>query len=271
MYHDIPAPEAAPRSRPRWLLPLLVLAAVFIAGLESAGAQDQERIIPAFLDFSSYRWLVRENLEREGPGNNRFGGQNVSVFLNQDGSLVLALTLQDGIWKSAEVSTSRYLGYGTYAFKVRTPPFGLDRNLVLGLFTYSAARGYNHREIDIEFSAWGQPGQPVAGQYVVQPWDKPGNMVLFDVSRIKGPATYTFTWSEAKLEFVSWLGYGPRPEPGSPLIIAEWEFTNAKAIPKPSAQVHMNLYLMKGTEPPAGDGALSVTIDGFQFTPPPKR
>jgi len=271
MYLNFPAPSAAPRCRPAWFIPLLVFFILVAGRLASPSAQDQERIIPTFLNFSSYRWLVRENLEREGPGDNRFGGQNVSVFLNQDGSLVLALTLQDGVWKSAEVSTSRYLGYGTYTFKVRTPPFGLDRNLVLGLFTYSAARGYTHREIDIEFSAWGQPSQPVAGQYVVQPYDKAGNMVLFDISQVNGTATYTFIWSEAKIEFISWLGYGPRPEPGSPLIIAEWEFTDAKAIPRPSAQVHMNLYLVKGTTPPAGDGELSVTIDGFQFTPPPKR
>jgi hypothetical protein len=271
MHSNLHARPAAPYFRPGWRVPLLVLAAIAAIGLETPAAQDQERIIPTFLDFSSYRWLVRENIDREGPGNNRFGGQNVSVFLNQDGSLVLALALQDGVWKSAEVSTSRYLGYGTYTFKVRTSPYGLDRNLVLGLFTYSAARGYNHREIDIEFSAWGQPGQPVAGQYVVQPYDKPGNMVFFDVSRVMGPATHTITWSETRLHFISWLGYGPRPEPGSPLIISEWEFTDAKAIPRPSAQVHMNLYLVNGTTPPFGDGALSVTIDGFQFTPPPKR
>ena len=271
MHLNYHAPSAAPRRSHAWLIPILVCAVLVAGRLEPPAAQDQERIIPTFLNFSSYRWLVRENLEREGPGDNRFGGQNVSVFLNQDGSLVLALALQDGVWKSAEVSTSRYLGFGTYTFKVRTPPYGLDRNLVLGLFTYSAARGYNHREIDIEFSAWGQPTQPVAGQYVVQPYDKPGNMVLFDISQVYGTATYTFTWSETRLEFVSWQGYGPRPESGSPLIIAEWEFTDAKAIPRPSAQVHMNLYLVKGTTPPFGDGELSVTIDSFQFTPPPKR
>ncbi|MFA5851240.1 MAG: hypothetical protein WC820_00935 [Spirochaetales bacterium] len=229
--------------------------------------QAQERLQMQTLTFSASTWIVRQTLEPEGPMDNYFGGRDLSVMLNPEGSLTLSLAREEGIWHSGEVTMQKRTGYGTYLFKVRTSPSTLDPNIVLGLFTYSSASAYSHREIDIEFSAWGVRNKPVLGQYVIQPYEIPGHIDTFDISGVDGPATYSFVWSEGKVEFASWIGYGPRPQTGSPQLIAAWTYIDPKAVPKPSAQVHMNLYLAHGAVPPSGQGSTSVTIDAFQFIP----
>ena len=226
--------------------------------------------MPQTLTFSGYTWMVRQTTQSEGPMDNYFGGRDLSVFLNDDGSLTLKISPEAGIWHAGEVTSQKFMGYGTYVFKVRTPPADLDPNVVLGLFTYSRASAYSHREIDIEFSAWGQNGEPVLGQYVIQPYANPGHMIMFDISKISGAATYSFTWLDGRIDFVSWEGYGPRPEDGSPSIISSWSFSDPKAVPKPSSQVHINLYLAHGDVPPSGRGSLAVTIDSFEFIPAKK-
>ncbi len=238
----------------------------FLIALAALGPlQAQESQLRQSLRFSDYNWIVRQTAKPEGPGGNIFGGKDLGVLINQDGSLTLRIFQKEGTWYAGEVTLQQRTGYGEYIFRLRNPPGDLDPNVVLGLFTYSAAAAYNHREIDIEFSAWGIPKAPVLGQYVIQPYQNPGQMMNFDLSSIKGPASYSFVWTEGRVDFASWMGYGPRPEGGSPDIIAAWSFSGA-AVPKPSPNVHMNLYLAKGEQPPSGRGALSVTIDSFQFT-----
>ncbi len=185
-----------PGSTARRLLP-----AVFLLLLVPVMSHSQENSMPQTLTFSGYTWMVRQTTQSEGPMDNYFGGRDLSVFLNDDGSLTLKISPEAGIWHAGEVTSQKFMGYGTYVFKVRTPPADLDPNVVLGLFTYSRASAYSHREIDIEFSAWGQNGEPVLGQYVIQPYANPGHMIMFDISKISGAATYSFAWLRGKNRF----------------------------------------------------------------------
>jgi len=196
---------------------------------------------------------------------NRFAGQGRSVILNPDKSLTLTLSKSDGLWYCGELNLTRNLGYGTYLFKVRTRLSDLDRNLVLGLFTYSDRDTRNYDEIDIEFSAWASPKNPVRGQYIVQPYEKPGHIAYFDLKGDEERNTYSFSWTKKSIEFLSWKGYGQRPEEGSPAILAAWVFDETKQLPSPSrAGVIINLYL-SGKPAPEGSGLISVIIDAFEF------
>lgn len=57
------------------------------------------------------------------------------------------------------------LGYGSYAFVIKNGFQYIDKNVVLGLFTYLDV----HHEIDFELSKWGDSNAYNA-QYVVQPY-----------------------------------------------------------------------------------------------------
>ena len=222
------------------------------------------------LSFSGFEWYVRQTSEPEGPMNNLFGGTGTSVDLLADGALRLSIAYREGDWHAAEVWTTKSLGYGTYTFRIRTPLAWLHPDLIFGAFTYSRALGYFHREIDIEFSAWGKDAQALRGQYVIQPYDRAGNLYVFPAYSYQGSSSQQFTWLADRIEFVSWLGYGEKPPAGDPRLIDAWTFSDAKSIPKPSAAVHMNLYLFDGRPPGKKDGLQLVIIDGFEFKAAPE-
>lgn len=253
----------SPRKVVRWGPALMAIAAIAVLAPPAFG---QGRRASSRLSFSRLSWSARSSVEPEGPLENIFGGAGKTVFLNPDGSLTLRIAEQDGIRLAAEVSTVKSFGYGTYTFRLRESPAELDKGLVLGLFTYSPDPAYNHSEIDIEFSGWGSRSKPVQGQYVMQPYDLPGNMVFFDLSKAKGPASYSFTWTPSRVEFSSWQGHGPAPLPNTEGIINAWLYNDPKGIPLPgTASVHMNLYLVKGASGVLGKGRSEITVDSFEF------
>lgn len=258
-----------PQCRTRRALLYAILAQCFF--LVPAAAQERVPVrLPAVrVDFSGLRWNVRQTTEREGPADNLFSAQNVRI--GENGSMELSVSRIDGEWTAAEVLAPRNRkGYGTYRFTVSSSLHDLDRNLVLGLFTYGSQAAYNHREIDIEFSAWGDWNRlPVLGQYVVQPYDTPGNIKSFPTARLTGPSTHEFTWLEGSIEFASWLGDGPRPPEGDPGLLARWVMDDPSRIPKPGNEVvHLNLYFAQGAKGPAGAGGrTAVALSQFTFIP----
>lgn len=245
--------------------PLLALIFFIIAAKSGLFAQTLQR-----LSFSGFEWYVRQTSEPEGPMNNLFGGTGTSVDVLPDGALRLSITYQEGDWYAAEVWTTKSLGYGTYTFRIRTPLAQLHPDLIFGAFTYSRAFAYFNREIDIEFSAWGKDAQALKGQYVIQPFNRAGNLHAFPARQFSGPSSQQFTWLPDRIEFASWLGYGEKPQAGDPRLIDAWTFGDAKSIPKPSAAVHMNLYLFNGRPPGKKDGYQLVIVDGFEFKAAPK-
>jgi hypothetical protein len=239
----------------------LFYMALFLALHGAVSAQVLERV-----KFSGFDWYVRATKGPEGPMDNIFAGLGRGVEMLPDGALRLSVANRNGTWYSAEVWTTKSLGYGTYTFHVRTPLAQLHPDLILGLFTYSQAIWHHHREIDIEFSAWGMGAKDLEGQYVVQPYDRGGHLYEFP-SAFVGPSTQQFTWLPDRVEFSSWLGYGEKPAAGDPGLVSAWTFSDAKSIPPPSAPLHMNLYLFEGRPPDSKEGNLAVILDSFEFTP----
>ncbi len=219
------------------------------------------------IEFSGFEWYIRATEEPEGPMDNMFGKRGISVERLEDGGLRLCITRYEGTWYAAEVFTRKNLGYGTYTLRVRTPLAELHPDAVLGLFTYSQAPGYFHREIDIEVSAWGKAPEALRGQFVVQPHTKPQNLYSFPVTALSGPASFRMVWSQDSIEFFAWKGYGELPPDSGADLVAHWKFSESKSIPKPSAPLHMNLYLVNGNPPRSASGRLDVIIDSVEFKP----
>ena len=218
--------------------------------------------------FSGYTWEIRQTLEPEGPLENYFAGRDEAVFLEPDGALRLTVAFKEGVWYASEVFLRKRLGYGTYLFRLETDMSRIDRNLVLGLFTYASNEAYAHREIDIEFSSWGNKKEAPKGQFVVQPYDGEGNMLLFPLNRLDAKASYSFEWKSDRIEFAAWNGHGDRPITGDPGLVQAWAYRDLHGIPKPGTEVvHLNLYLVKSAAGPFGDGKREVFIRSFEFKP----
>ncbi|MBI3195304.1 MAG: hypothetical protein HYZ34_12690, partial [Ignavibacteriae bacterium] len=98
------------------------------------------------LSFSGYDWWVKASVTPIGPGPNYFSDSQENVWVDSLGQLHLRITQRNGRWNCPEVISKSSPGYGRYIFQVTGRLGQLDRNVVLGLFTWDNASAENHRE-----------------------------------------------------------------------------------------------------------------------------
>ncbi|HXT00296.1 MAG TPA: glycoside hydrolase family 16 protein [Elusimicrobiota bacterium] len=213
---------------------------------------------PATFRFSGYDWTV----QRFGPNCEDFSAGEDHVRLDARGRLHLRATSRGGRRSCAEAASLASFGYGTYVFDVEAPVARYDDNVVLGLFTYDNDTASAHREIDVEFSRWGDPKRP-NGQYTVQPHpDGGGECGKNDVQcrfEVPGDATrgvYVFRWEPGRVSFSA------RRADGRPL--RSWVET--KQVPS-AGKVPVKLNLWFFGKPRAGDQEAECVIRRFTFVP----
>ncbi len=217
------------------------------------------------LAFSGLTWRVK-GPGYFGPGPNWFSDSPSDVWVDGQGYLHMSVHFDGANWVSTEVTLQDTLGYGDYIFTTMGSLDQLDPNVVLGMFLWQYRTCWDpaavwwgaYNEIDIEYSRWGSPTNPI-GQFVAQPADQPGNISRFDVTMAPGELTsHAFRWLPDRLEFRSWRG-GPADESPATLIYA-WTYTGAQ-LPRPEQpRVHVNLWQATGN--PAAPQEVVLT----QFT-----
>jgi len=221
------------------------------------------------ISFSGYDWWVKRSCDPVGPGPNYFSDGDQDVWVDPNGWLHLRIVQRDGNWYCSEVIADANLGYGTYVFTIEGRVDLLDQNMVLGLFTWQdCAAQYNYREIDIELSRWGDPANDNA-QFVVQPWNTPGNMYRFDVDLAGHPneaTTHEFTWQPERIDFRSYYGdFSSSLLPED--LIAVWDYTGDDIPPAGGENARINFWLINGDAPIDGED-VEIVIKSFQYLPP---
>lgn len=217
-------------------------------------------------EFSGYTWEVRDAPTLEGPGPNLFSDRTSDVYVDKLGRLHMKIVKRGGKWYSTEIINEAQLGYGQYVFHIASRLDQLDPNVVLGLFTYDESPDYNYREIDIEFSRWGDPLYDNS-QFVIQPYTTDGNIERFNTALAKGQkSTHGFDWEPDHISFQSL--FGDQLFPGSANQIHTWTYTGADLPPTGNQLIHINLWLADGAAPTNNRGT-EVILDRFEFTPAP--
>jgi len=216
---------------------------------------------PRTIAFSGYDWTVKSSGEPVGPGPNVFSDAEDNVFVDKEGRLHLRINQKEGRWRCAEVVSVRSFGLGTYRFTIDSGIDGLDPNVVLGLFTWSNAAEYHHRELDVEISRWGDAANANA-QFVVQPYTRKGNIVRFAIPPGCGPTTHSVTWTPGRVLCQSWAG-GGHTQPRDSTRLHQHTFT--QGIPKPGGEnARINLWLIGGKPPRAGKD-VEIVCSRFTF------
>jgi hypothetical protein len=217
------------------------------------------------IQFSGYTWKVKASETPAGPGPNYFSDRAEDVWVDDAGRLHLRIVARDGKWYCTEVFTETPFGYGKYVYRTGSRIDQLDPQVVLGLFTWDdTAPQYHYREIDIEFSRWGDPLNQ-NGQYVVSPWDQPGHIHRFEATLRGDQATHCFVWRAGGVSFQSL--HGRQACPGAAENeIASWSYVGADTPPAGQGNARINLWLYNGAPPTDGQPA-EVIIDGFEFVP----
>lgn len=225
---------------------------------EAAGSEKARKV-----RFSGYDWYVKSSRSRVGPGPNYFSDNPDNVEVDAQGRLHLRITRSEGRWYCAEVVSERSFGYGTYRFFVDTTVDQLDPLVVLGLFTWSDASPFSHREIDIEVSRWGRADNK-NGQFVVQPYTRPQNIVRFEIPSGLARSTHSFTWDTDKV-FCQSLATSSADGAATRSVIYEHTFTND--VPQPGDEnARINLWLLAG-RPPSNAKNVEIIISKFEYAP----
>jgi hypothetical protein len=211
------------------------------------------------INFSGYEWYVKDSLvsgEKWGPGPNWWNGSSESVWVDFRGYLHLKIVKVGSQWHCAEVWSKESFGYGQYLFQVDPFVEMMDKNIILGLFTY-----YNDtQEIDIELAKWGDLNAENS-QYVVQPYYNEGNMKRFNTEFQNRTTTHSFIWTNNSIQFSSGFGNISNYNQST---YTQWTYTG-KDNPIPGTEkVHINLWLMNGL-PPSNNQEFEVIIERFEF------
>jgi len=219
------------------------------------------------IEFSGRTWRVKASESPVGPGPNYFSDREEDVWVDGDGRLHMSIVYRDGRWYCTEVISSESLGHGVYTFTLSSRVDTLDKNAVLGLFTWDdAAPEYNYREIDIEFARWGAETGDNA-QYVVQPWDHAGNLHRFELELPGDLSTHSFDWRATTVQFSSFQGRGSPPAPGDE--DQSWLYSGPDVPPEGEENARINLWLVNG-HPPSDGQRVEVIVDSFDFLPGPE-
>lgn len=233
---------------------LTTLGIAFLSLLGWVAQPAAARII----EWSNYEWMVKASDTPVLPGDNYFSDSEGSVWVDGAGRLHLKIRRYDGRWQCAEVWGTKSLGFGRYLFFLSTPVDKLDRNAVVGMFMYMD----DQNEIDIELSRFGEELDYCLHQFVVQPWQRPGNVSRADWRKSVGLSAHGFVWTPRVVEFASFLGHDTnqrRPLRG-------WSYTGVN-IPRPSSEKpHINLWLYEG-QPPSNQQEVELIVERFEFQP----
>lgn len=238
-------------------------AALPVALFDDAAAHAYAPRARRQISFSGYEWLVKQSDIQVGPGPNYFSDAEDAVWVDEKGRLHLKIQQQqDGHWVSTEVYTQLSLGYDRYLFQTSSPIDQLDANAVLGLFTWDDFTPSDYyREIDVEFARWGNAANPTNAQFVVQPWDQPGNLMRYTAVLTDTAATHSFDWQPDSITFFSVPGRTLNPAPAD--AFKTWVYTDTTYIPAPATvNVHLNLWLIDGN-PPSDEQPIEVIIEAF--------
>jgi len=168
------------------------------------------------------------------------------VWVDDHQRLHLRIAKHGNDWHCSELICKASQGYNRYNFDVGSRVDLLDPNVIAGVFTWDDCASYAnppnnyYREIDFEFSRWGNPDN-INSQFVVQPYDVPGNIDRFDMN-LSGldHSVHSLDWSPDSLILKSTWGNSSHL----------WKYTNTNFIPAPGNEnVRINLHLFYGAPP----------------------
>ncbi len=218
--------------------------------------------------FANCDWMIKRVNDLISPGPNYFTDNPENVWVDDTGQLHLKLTQRGIRWYCGEVIAERTLGCGRCALTISRGIKGMDRNAVLGFFTWDdSAPDRNYREMDIEFSRWGDATLPNA-RFMVQPWHHTGNMHQFELDPSREPngvTTHEMLWEPNQVRFRSYAGPFALSPP-APGLFSSWSYQGPDLPAAGKESLHISLWLI-GHLPPSDSKPVEVAIRSVTYLP----
>ena len=215
------------------------------------------------ISWSGFDWVVKKSIGDNpipaGPGPNIFNDNDSMVWIDAMQKLHLRIAKKGSNWHCSELICKASQGYKRYEFDVGSRFDLLDPNIIAGIFTWDECSPYAQppnnyfREIDFEFSRWGNAGNENS-QYVVQPWDIAGNIDRFNINLAGlSHSVHAFDWRADSIVFTSTWGVSSY----------SWKYTDRAYIPAPGNEnVRINFWLLNGI-PPSDNMQAELILNSF--------
>lgn len=207
--------------------------------------------------FAGREWFVKDRTEPAGPGGNYWSPNN--VWVDGNGNLHLTISYTNGQWRCAEIYAVEHTSYGEHKYYITGRPDIQDKNVVLGMFSYKYFDDENVREMDIEFTKWGNSQSTTNTNFAIHK-DDSGNPIYEKhfASNLNsvGSVTAYYNWTQDDVFFRVNKGFdGELIEPDSyknqtlaPLNTYPY---NPVYVPQETdyLKMHINYWLFQGRAP----------------------
>ncbi|HYP07891.1 MAG TPA: hypothetical protein VER03_16790 [Bryobacteraceae bacterium] len=225
---------------------------IAVGRVKGRGYKDPESL--KGLRFSGFDWDVRYQPSDRGGGMNDYDPAN--AWLDDRGRLHLRITKGPKGWRCSEIRMKDPLGYGTYSFTIADVGH-LEPAAVLGIYTYDpTAQRQNYREMNIEFSRWGDALNKTA-QFAIQPYYISANVVRFNVP--PGKLKHSLHWAPGRADFRTVHAAGGGPS------VADYSFTSG--VPSPGEEsIYIALYAYGRARAPLRRET-EVVVERFDYIP----
>ena len=243
------------------LIAILIAMTPLITAINNGSDTNAAAATQKTIQFSGYTWYVEESGQTKVfPGPNYFSSSSQNAWVDTNGMLHLKITYSNGKWYCPEVTTTKTLGYGTYAFYLASKVDNIDKNVVLGLFAYKD----DSHEIDIEFSKWIIRANNSWYTVQPQPYVQGVTQQSFNLTQKGDYTTHYFTWKPTSVYFESFGGHYPigKEPPGNIFK----SFTSSAHVSATGVKAHMNLWIFQSTAPSNGL-PYEVIVKNFTYTP----
>lgn len=201
--------------------------------------------------WSGFIWaVVSSNESKCNPGHNYFSSSVDNVRIDSAGDLHIRITKRNNKFYCAELFTNEAVGYGLYTFYLSSRVDNLDKNVVFGMFTWNDVNCVTNAnsELDIEFTRWGDSGNPNLLEYSVQPTNggqEAERSASLPMQLSGNNSIHFLNWTPALVSFSSYQGNTNPPPPVN--LISSWQFSNNN-IPKSKEECNSNPVIIPAPE-----------------------
>jgi hypothetical protein len=229
---------------------------ILVESTKGTGTPQVAPMVP--LTFSGYDWVVRTISSDRGGLNNLYDGDN--AWTDAKGALHLRIHQKGDKWSCAEIKLTRSLGYGTYLIVTRDTAH-LEPSAVFSMTTFDDWGGAAHyREMDVEWSEWGDASSKNNTQFAIQPFYVPGNVAPFVAP--SGTLSSSLRWESGKATFK--MVRGSSMHAGAP-VVAEHVFTSG--IPTAATEVLQLLFYVVASDQNPLQHENEIVIEKFEYLP----
>ena len=215
---------------------------------------------PDELSFSGRTWEIEKSTTTIiGPGDNYFYYNALSDSVDANGYLHMSALNVNGKRYASEINLTGSLGYGTYSLTIQGDVSKLDKNVVLGFFTWDGSDNSNpgntyNREIDMEMSRW-TCATCTNDEVGVQP--EPPEAVRDFWMNYTGDIVESMHWKAGEVDFLV-------KEAASPYTtLYQWNYTGS-LVPTPGYET-MTLNVWQDEAPTTNN--VTIVMKSFSFTP----